>query len=54
MKAAIEYRGKTFKADLNRPLDISIPLRSGTENVNAFYLPPVSIQAFRAGDGRAL
>lgn len=49
MKAGIEYKGKTYKADFSKPLDISIALRPGTENVNAFYLPPVTIEAFRAG-----
>jgi len=45
-----DARGKKRKVDFSKPMDISIPLRAGAENVNAFYMPPVKIQPFRAGE----
>ena len=49
MIATIILNNKTVRVDLGSPLDISIPLRAGTENVNAFYIPPVKIEPFQAG-----
>ncbi len=42
--------GQTRKADLGKPLDISIPLRKGSDNVNAWYLGPPRIEPHREGD----
>ncbi|NNM16563.1 MAG: cyclase family protein [Bacteroidia bacterium] len=47
MKTTIEHSTGTFTIDLNKPIDISIPLRAGKENVNAFYAEPVRIEPFR-------
>lgn len=44
MKAEITHRGERFTVDLNDPIDISIPLRAGPENVNAWYVDPVRIE----------
>lgn len=41
--------GNLFRVDLSKPHDISIPLRAGEINVNAFYIPPVQIEPFKAG-----
>ncbi len=49
MQTTIVYEGKTFSIDLSKPIDISIPLRAGEENVNAFHIPPVRIEPFRIG-----
>ncbi len=49
MQTQITYKGKTFSIDLDKPIDISIPLRAGKENVNSFYIPPVKIEPFRMG-----
>ncbi len=49
MKAQITAGGKTFNVDLSKPIDLSIPLRAGEENVNAFYIPPVTLEPFKAG-----
>jgi len=49
MNAQINIAGKSVNVDFSKPLDISIPLRAGKENVNAFYIPPVIIEPFRAG-----
>jgi kynurenine formamidase len=40
MKTTIEYRNTTFKFDLSKPLDISMPLRDTKENVTAWYVNP--------------
>jgi kynurenine formamidase len=45
----IQYDGAEYEVDLSTPLDISIPLRAGTDNVNAFFAKPVSIQPYESG-----
>ena len=50
MFASIQHKGKTFKTDLSKPIDISIPLRAGNNNVNAWNASPVKIEPVRAGD----
>ena len=50
MIAKITHKGKSYNVDLDKPIDISIPLRTGEENVNAWYVPPVSIEPVRMGD----
>lgn len=42
MIANIAHNNKIYRIDLSKPLDISIPLRSNGQGVNAWYLrPPV-------------
>ena len=36
-------------ADLSRPIDLSMPLTTGSDGVQAFYLPPMELEPFRAG-----
>jgi arylformamidase len=50
MFTTLNHKGKTYKADLDQPLDISIPLRSGVQNVNAWYSDPVRIEPVRNGE----
>ncbi|MFI5149672.1 MAG: cyclase family protein [Bacteroidia bacterium] len=50
MFLTLQHKGKTYKSDLDQPLDISIPLRAGELNVNAWYAAPVKIEAVRNGD----
>jgi arylformamidase len=50
MVTKITHKGKSYHADLAKPIDISIPLRAGEENVNAWYSPPVKIEPVRMGD----
>jgi arylformamidase len=50
MFAQITHKGKSYKADLSKPFDISIPLRKGEPNVNAWWAKPVSIEPVRMGD----
>ncbi len=50
MITKISHKGKTYNADLSKPIDISIPLRTGEKNVNAWYVSPVKIEPVRMGD----
>lgn len=50
MVTKITHKGKSYIADLSKPIDISIPLRTGEENVNAWYVPPVKIEPVRMGE----
>lgn len=38
MIATIQYNSRKLQIDLTNPLDISIPLRASTSNVNAWYI----------------
>lgn len=42
-KAIFEQDNQQYTIDITSPIDISIPLRSGEENPNAWYLPPPEI-----------
>ncbi len=50
MFAHITHRSKAYKADISKPFDISIPLRAGIMNVNAWWAKPVTIEPVRMGD----
>lgn len=50
MVSKITHKGKSYNVDLSKPIDISIPLRAGDENVNAWYAQPVKIEPVRMGD----
>lgn len=50
MIAKISHKGKSYHADLGKPIDISIPLRTGEENVSAWYVNPVKIEPVQSGD----
>jgi len=50
MKAVIDALGGGRQMDFSQPLDISIPLRDGLENVNCFGAPLVEIWPVRMGD----
>jgi len=49
MIATLSLRGKTCKADLSKPIDISIPVKAGVNSVNAFHIAPVKIEPVRIG-----
>jgi len=40
----IQYNSRKLKIDLSQPLDISIPLKGNSSNVNAWYLEPPKIE----------
>ena len=44
MIATIQYNSRKLKIDLSNPLDISIPIRDGKKNVNAWYIGPPKIE----------
>ncbi|WP_190810930.1 cyclase family protein [Flagellimonas sp. S3867] len=50
MIATIKYNSRNHKIDLSKPLDISIPLRGGKNNVNAWYLDAPKITPHQEGD----
>lgn len=50
MITKITHKGKAYHADLSKPIDISIPLRTGEENVNAWHSSPVKIEPVRMGN----
>jgi len=47
MITEIQFEQGPVKIDLSKPLNISIPLRAGPKNVNAWYVEPVRIAAVR-------
>jgi arylformamidase len=49
MKISLIYSSKTYEADLSAPLDISIPLRNGTENPSCYYADPATFETISAG-----
>ena len=51
MLIEVDYKGEKLQADLGKPLDVSIPIRNGNENPNAFWAPmpefsPVRMDGF--------
>jgi kynurenine formamidase len=49
MQAIIEHKQKKYTVDLGKPIDLSIPLRSGSHNPNAFGIQQPQFEPFRAG-----
>lgn len=50
MIASIRIDQKTFSVDLSKPLDLSITIRAGEDNVNAFHISPIKIEPFKSGN----
>lgn len=50
MFASITHKGKTWKTDLDHPIDISIPMRASEQSVRAWYVDPIRIEPVRSGD----
>ncbi len=50
MRIQFEHNDKKYQADLNQPLDISVPLKEGPESVNCFYAPLMETAPVVAGD----
>lgn len=44
MEAVLKINDKQYKVDLSKPIDLSIPLHSGKDNVSAWYVNPVKIE----------
>ena len=47
MIAKINFQNKRIAVDLSKPIDISIPLRAGSETVNAWYVDEMRIEPVR-------
>lgn len=54
MKLRIDWKGKTYEIDRDEPIDLSIPLRRGNQNPNAFGIQEPVIEPYRSGDWVAL
>ena len=50
MFAAIQHKGKSYKADLSKPIALSVPLRAGEHTVNAWHAAPVKIEPVKMSD----
>ncbi len=50
MFVSINHKNKSYKADLDKPIDISIPLRASEENLSAWYVKPPRFEPVRMGD----
>lgn len=50
MQIELQHGGKRYRADLDKPLDISIPLKEGSGTVNCFYAPLMEASPVVAGD----
>lgn len=50
MRASIEVNNKTIQVDLSAPIDISIPIKDGQENPNAWWAPFPQFDPYRAGN----
>lgn len=50
MVATILHRGKEFRVDFFKPIDISLPLHTGEDCASAWYVKPMSIEPVRMGD----
>src|SRR5574337_1235334 len=48
MFATINHKGHTYKVDLSKPLDISIPISE--HSARAWYVEPVKFEPVRMGD----
>ena len=49
-KIKLDFNQKNYEVALHEPLDISIPLRTGYPQVNAFFAPPFQSTPMRLGD----
>jgi kynurenine formamidase len=50
MIAELTHRGRGYRIDLARPLDISLPLRASDDNVRAWHVGPPVMEPVRMGD----
>jgi arylformamidase len=50
MFITFQHGPQAWRADLSNPIDLSIPLRAGLDNVNCFWAPPVEYAPVVAGD----
>lgn len=49
MIAEITHRGRTFRVDLSKPIDLSMPLHAGEGRLRAWWVDPVRMEPVRNG-----
>ncbi len=50
MIAEISHKGRTFRVDLSKPIDLSLPLHDGPDQLRAWWVDPVRMEPVRNGD----
>lgn len=50
MVATVLHKGKEFRVDFFKPIDISMPLHTGADCASAWYVKPMSLEPVRMGD----
>lgn len=50
MKITIHHKEEVYEVDFSLPLDISIPLKPGSDSPNCFWAPSFDAQPVRSGD----
>lgn len=50
MIARIEHKGRHFSVDLSKPIDLSLPVQDGDEQVRAWWVDPVTMEPVRNSD----
>jgi kynurenine formamidase len=50
MVATVLHRGKEFRVDFFKPIDISMPLHTGADCASAWYVKPMTLEPVRMGD----
>ena len=50
MLAEITHKGRTFRVDLSKPIDLSLPLHDGEGQLRAWWVDPVTMEPVRHGD----
>jgi arylformamidase len=50
MKIEITHNEQKFQADLSNPIDISIPIKNGSDNPNCYYASDVEFKTIKSGD----
>lgn len=48
MEISCTIANQAVNFDLSKPIDISLPLREGTDAVSCFYAPPVEMEPYRS------
>jgi arylformamidase len=50
MTIELTFQKKKYKADLQKPIDISLPLREGADNPNCYWAEPVRFETIVSGN----
>ena len=50
MKVSVTHNGQAFNAYLTEGIDLSIPVKTGDDTINAYYAQPVTMEPYKSGD----